>query len=225
MSFLNPAARPSRSQSVAAAVAVQLGLGAALITGLSVHVFAPTASDPPIRVEPVPFTPPPPPPPPIIRDDLITPKLKTPEVPAYEDPEPQPMPGPQPAPGPGPGVNTAGPDQGAIAEPSHGVAPEPKPTQPVRAAAHGRAGNRFDDSDYPDSSRRAGDEGRTSVRYTIGSDGRARDCFVTSSSGHPRLDRETCSIIERRFRFDPAREGNRPVDEQRTQTVVWALRN
>lgn len=38
----------------------------------------------------------------------------------------------------------------------------------------------------------------------IGSNGRVNECEITRSSGHASLDRNTCRLIERRARFDPA---------------------
>ncbi|MGJ3629764.1 MOSC domain-containing protein [Sphingomonas sp. MMS24-JH45] len=42
------------------------------------------------------------------------------------------------------------------------------------------------------------------ARFTVGVDGRARDCRVTASAGHASLDATTCRLIEARFRYAPA---------------------
>lgn len=58
-------------------------------------------------------------------------------------------------------------------------------------------------SDYPG---RQPDRVETvGVMFTVGADGRASGCRPTRSSGNPRLDTRTCELIERRFRFRPAR--------------------
>ena len=86
-----------------------------------------------------------------------------------------------------------------------------------------RSGSLSND-DYPSSALRAEAQGTTTVRYTIGTDGRVTGCSVTGSSGNSALDQTTCSLIQRRFRFRPAVDtsGN-PVTESRTQRVVWRL--
>jgi protein TonB len=60
--------------------------------------------------------------------------------------------------------------------------------------------------DIPRSVWKAETRGRVVVRFTVGADGRARDCHVRQTSGHPELDAITCRLIEQRFRFEPARD-------------------
>lgn len=79
-------------------------------------------------------------------------------------------------------------------------------------------------TDYPPAARRAGIEGSVTVRYTVGTDGRASGCAVTRSSGHPELDGATCRIVERRFRYRPARDAEgKPVAETVRRTFDWLL--
>jgi len=93
----------------------------------------------------------------------------------------------------------------------------------VAQRAELRSGSISND-DYPSAAQRAGDEGATTVRYTIGTDGRVSSCSVVNSSGSSTLDSTTCSLLQRRFRFRPAEDqnGNR-IAETRTQTVRWEL--
>lgn len=80
------------------------------------------------------------------------------------------------------------------------------------------------DSDYPRAALQAGREGTVSVRFTVRTDGRVRGCRVTRSSGHPDLDATTCRLIERRFRYRPARNaGGEPVEEEVSRTFDWLL--
>ncbi|WP_373490623.1 energy transducer TonB [Parasphingorhabdus sp.] len=66
--------------------------------------------------------------------------------------------------------------------------------------------------DIPRSVWEAGNRGNVMVRFTVGTDGRARGCQIRQSSGHPVLDATTCRLIEARFRFEPARDtSGRPV--------------
>lgn len=60
------------------------------------------------------------------------------------------------------------------------------------------------------------------VRFTVGIDGRARDCRVITSSGHAVLDATTCRLIEARFRYAPARDAaGQPVAEERGWRQRW----
>jgi protein TonB len=67
-------------------------------------------------------------------------------------------------------------------------------------------GGHIGDRDYPRAFTAAGISGTVSVHYRVGADGRVTDCSVTRSSGHAELDALTCKLIERRFRFRPARD-------------------
>ena len=71
---------------------------------------------------------------------------------------------------------------------------------------------------------RGEEQGTTSVRMTVGTDGRVADCDVTRSSGSTSLDNATCSILKRRARFTPAKDsaGN-PISDTYSQTVRWVL--
>ncbi|MCA3254337.1 MAG: energy transducer TonB, partial [Alphaproteobacteria bacterium] len=102
----------------------------------------------------------------------------------------------------------------------------PAPTGPTqRATPKSRLSATISTDDYPDASIRAEEQGSTAVSYTIGTDGRvqAGSCRVTSSSGYDRLDRRTCELVERRFRFNPALSNGQPVAEQRSQSFRWVL--
>tara|TARA_R110002126_G_scaffold3111_1_gene16996 strand:+ start:5909 stop:6685 length:777 start_codon:yes stop_codon:yes gene_type:complete len=62
--------------------------------------------------------------------------------------------------------------------------------------------------DIPRSVWKAETRGRVVVRFTVGADGRARNCHIRQGSGHPELDAITCRLIGQRFRFEPARDTN-----------------
>jgi protein TonB len=79
-------------------------------------------------------------------------------------------------------------------------------------------------TDYPRSARRAGVEGSVAVRFTVRTDGSVSDCEIIKSSADEELDATTCRLIERRFRYDPARNGEgRPAAEIVTRTFDWML--
>lgn len=87
-----------------------------------------------------------------------------------------------------------------------------------------RSGSFNNERDYPESAKRREEEGTVRVTYQIGVDGRVAGCSVVGSSGSPVLDSTTCRIIQKRFRFDPARDsaGN-PIPQTKSQSVRWDL--
>jgi protein TonB len=93
---------------------------------------------------------------------------------------------------------------------------------PAPATPRGR-GNVFSDDDYPSASRVAGEQGLSIASYVVGVDGRVSQCEIVQSSGFKRLDDATCSIMTRRFRFNPLIRDGQPVPERKTQPVNWRL--
>lgn len=80
--------------------------------------------------------------------------------------------------------------------------------------------------DYPASSIRAGEEGTTTIAFTVNSQGRIEDCRVTASSGSPALDQATCRTLARRGRYTPATDaGGKPTSAAGTHTFTWRLPN
>lgn len=77
---------------------------------------------------------------------------------------------------------------------------------------------RIKDSDYPRAAARAEIGGAVIVNFDVGTNGRASNCRVVSSSGNADLDRTTCRLIEKRFRYEPATDAQgRPVPS----VVAW----
>lgn len=80
--------------------------------------------------------------------------------------------------------------------------------------------------DYPAKALRLEEEGSVSVEFLAAANGRVEDVRVTSSSGSPTLDEATCRLIERRFRYEPARDASgQPVPQRVAQTVRWELQD
>lgn len=77
--------------------------------------------------------------------------------------------------------------------------------------------------DYPAASRRAGEEGRTVVRVTIGTNGRVSNCTVVQSSGFSRLDDKACDVAMRRWRFNAAESGGQKIESTKVQPIQWRL--
>jgi periplasmic protein TonB len=78
-------------------------------------------------------------------------------------------------------------------------------------------------ADYPAESRRLGETGTTSVRFTIGTDGRLAKAEVVRSSGSPRLD-EVARVKLSQCQFRPGRDaqGN-PIGGTFQADYVWKL--
>jgi protein TonB len=188
-------------------------LGYAFITGLALKavkaIVNPLES---VNIEeeaPPPEEPPPPPP----KEVDIPPFVPPPEVSVAQDAAPQITVQnrvEQPAPVYTPPAPVAAP------------AP-PKPSVASPATPKGR-GNGISEDDYPDASRRAEEQGVVRVTYTVGTNGSVTACSVTKPSGFPRLDEATCKVIQRRWRFNPAKDAaGQPIEETRSQPVRWQL--
>ncbi len=63
----------------------------------------------------------------------------------------------------------------------------------------------FSTNDYPSSAIRGRQQGTAGVYFRIGTDGRVSDCRVAEPSGSAVLDAQTCAIIVRRARYQPAK--------------------
>jgi protein TonB len=76
--------------------------------------------------------------------------------------------------------------------------------------------------EYPWMSRRLRESGRVLLDIVVGTDGRAQAVSVAQTSGHPRLD-DAAAAAARGWRFEPAREGDRPVVASVRVPVVFDL--
>jgi len=65
--------------------------------------------------------------------------------------------------------------------------------------------------DYPESARRDGREGRVLLRVLVDAQGRSKQVEINNSSGSDALDRAAAEAIKR-WRFHPARHGDKPVE-------------
>jgi protein TonB len=203
----------NRTAAIVIVAIIQFTLGYAIVTGLAYNVIKHAAENlktfdveeqppPPEKPPPPPpkqETPPPPvvAPPPIVRTAPMAPVIQT----VREAPPPVITPQAPPAP------------------------PPPPPAKVQRAqSAKGNLLNLFSTDDYPESAIRNNEEGSTTVRLSIGTNGRVTGCDVISSSGHSDLDSVTCRILSSRARFTPARDSNgNPTSDTFTQRVTWRL--
>lgn len=155
-------------------------------------------------------------PPPVVRLNLPTPVVTA--------PLPSPVTGSDPSagasnlPGPGTGSGGIGTGTGSGGQ-GTGAGGGGGGSKAVRLS-----GSISGATDYPRGAKRAGIEGSVAVRFTVESDGSVTDCEVIRSSADDELDATTCRLIERRFRYEPARDAQgRPVTEIVTRTFDWML--
>ena len=88
----------------------------------------------------------------------------------------------------------------------------------------GGLGSLFYHTDYPRSAIARNEQGTSGVRFWVGKNGKPRDCTVVESSGSPILDSQTCAVIMRRGRFEPARTASGDAVESISfQRVRWEL--
>jgi protein TonB len=215
MSYLQEEGLSKRTWYAIIAVALlHILLGYALISGLAIKAVK-VITGPLETVNIEEQAPPPeetPPPPPKLED--IPPYVPPPDVQIETSAPPPPTITTQTAtPQPQPTVAPPAPPAPPPAPPA--IAPTaPQPVMRTFAVS---------EDDYPDASRRAGEEGITGVRVTVGVDGRVSACSVTRSSGFSRLDERACQIAERRWRFKPATQNGQPVEATINRNYRWQL--
>lgn len=231
-----------RLRSVVAVVLIHVGLGYALLYGLDVS-FTRAASDG-LRVFDLPQVPPPPlleePVPAPVRSQAPEGAAAPPGLKAKASPIVAPVPAIVPI-VPPPVIVAALPAQGSdptagasdIAGPGAGAGGEGAGTGSGGAGDGDGGGGivtrprhlegRFRGSDYPRGAGDAGAEGTVLAHYDVGVNGRVSNCRVVRSSGNAELDQTTCRLIERRFRYEPARDadGNAVPDVAGWEEVWW----
>lgn len=103
-------------------------------------------------------------------------------------------------------------------------APPPPRFTATKATPRGNPGSWANSNDYPSRALREEREGVTRFRVSVGADGRITGCSVTGSSGHPDLDEATCSLVSRRGRFNPAKDGEgQPTTDSWSSAVRWQI--
>ena len=201
-------------------------LGYAFVSGLAYNAAKKVVQDLKtfnVEEEPPPPEEEPPPPPPEVPQTMPPPIVTPPPLERTPSPAP-PMqttttaPPPQityTAP-PAPPVQTVAPP------PPPPPPPPPKTVEPARAKANLQS--LFSTDDYPASAIRNEEEGTTSFRLDVGTNGRVTNCTITSSSGSTALDNTTCRLLRARARFTPARDSNgNPTTDTVTNRIRWVL--
>jgi TonB family protein len=106
-------------------------------------------------------------------------------------------------------------------EPARAPAGQAAPGQ----ATQGDLRTVFSADDYPASAQANGEEGTVQAKLTVSTSGRVSACEIVRSSGHKSLDDATCSVLQRRARFTPARAADgRPIASTVVSPpIVWRL--
>ena len=212
MEFVTEHDRQDRLKSLAAVVIIHAAIGYALVSGLGMEMTRTVAAG--FKVINIAAPPPPKPvpdkepveagkqaaspenvkaeatqivaPEPVVKLDIITPVVAAPVAGAGNDNDA----GASDRPGAGHGGGGQGDGFG-----SGGIVSGPR-----------HLSGAITRRDIPRAVWKAGNRGNVVAHFTVGVDGRASDCTVRQSSGHPVLDAATCRLIEQRFRFEPARD-------------------
>ncbi len=226
MSYANTTASPAaRLRAASGVIAIHALVGAGVVAGLTITG---TISPPAKIVDTFDVTNPPPPPPPepqVVPDPAPLPYAPpaAPEPPLRLD-----RPAPIDVVPVTPNMPTdlvLVPPPRAIPAPTPAVTPSAPPAiDPVSASPRNGPAGWITTNDYARSDLVREREGTAGYRLVIGSDGRVDACEITRSSGHSTLDRNTCRLIERRARFDPAKN-NRGETTVGTYTgsVTWQI--
>jgi TonB family protein len=110
-----------------------------------------------------------------------------------------------------------------IPTPPRVAPPPPAPPSAMGTRPRLRAGTISSD-DYPLAALREGAEGTTLTAFDVGPNGRASNCTIRTSAGHPALDEAACRLVVQRLRYEPARTAaGAPVSAPVIQRVVWRM--
>lgn len=225
MSYIENTNQTNKTGPVVAVVAIHAALGYVLVSGLAATAIEEVFSGPLPTTE---YKDPPPPPPPTPEPDTqpdaaTAPKVYTPPVPTPLPPKPNfidttselpdisdtiriPLP---PAPTPKPPVMPS---------------PKPPAFDPVSASPKNSPGGWVTTNDYRSNWIRQEMTGTASFRLEIAANGKVTNCTITRSTGHGALDDATCSLISKRARFEPARDGNgEKTAGSYTSSIRWVL--
>ena len=189
--------KQGRATSGAIAIAINLGIIAALVVGLSSSQLRQAALDISASVigKKAVEKAPPPPPPALVRPPP-TAVAPPPQIVIAAPPPPPPVVAPKV------------------------VAPPPPPPTPPKAIAKTHT-----IPPYPALSQRLGEQGTTRLKLTVGVDGKPTDVTVAKSSGSTRLDAAAVQYVKDNWTWEPATRDGKPLADSIEVDVVWDLKN
>lgn len=203
-------------------LAIEAGLGLALITGLATTMT--TQKDPPIITHHIPLPKPKDPPPPKPQDTVRkdTSVIDRPDTQIKFPPMPTDTTFPEL-------TNDRGNDGTEVLGEAKFPTPEPTTTPPplfksIAARPKGKWQQWVTTNDYPTHDLRAEHSGTTRYRLTIDSAGQITNCAITGSSGWPGLDKATCDRVSARGRFEPATDqSGARISGSFAGSVTWQI--
>ncbi|MDO9220101.1 MAG: energy transducer TonB [Thiobacillus sp.] len=78
---------------------------------------------------------------------------------------------------------------------------------------------------YPALSKRLGEEGTVRLSILVNADGSIARLELVRSSGYPRLDQSAMKTVQSSWKFEPARQGGKPVADWVTVPIQFTLRS
>ena len=223
MAYLDAGSHPAdRAKAAATVIGIHALLGFGLVAGLAVTGVI-IEEDTPFEGTPVVFDPPPPEIPEVV-PETSPPIASSPQAPdspfEFETTNPvvvMPVTEVPTEPVRIPGTITEPIIPSPIATPTPAIVPvAPRPRNSVQSW--------ITSNDYLRRDLTREREGIARYRLVVGSDGGVDACEITASTGHTSLDRNTCRLIQRRARFEPATDGNGArVVGTYTGTVTWQI--
>lgn len=225
----------NRALGLAAALAVHVAAVALLV------LFTPEPLAPPepegdlVAVLPTEPLAPPPPPPPVEQEEGAAAPPSRGETDAPSPPEPPaPLQSPTPAePSIDPGSESAsgasvaaGSGSGRGGEGSgRGAGDGGSGTGSGRVTPPVRIAGALTHADYARTNPPRGAAGTVFIAFRVRTDGAVDRCRIVRSSGYDVLDRATCRLVERRFRFRPARDAQgRAIEYELRTNFTWEPR-
>ena len=181
---------------------------------LMVSLIVPDTEEPRPQLKPEPRPRPPKPvvkplpPPPVLAAQRTAPTPDPQPIVEAETPEPIPEVLPPPAP-----VAVEAPK-------SASSTPSPPPTLPHPADYLANP-----KPPYPLLSRRLGEEGTVRLNILVNPDGSVARLELAKSSGHPRLDQSAMNTVQSSWKFEPARQGGKPVAAWVIVPIQFTLRS
>ena len=102
------------------------------------------------------------------------------------------------------------------------IGPEHEPN--IRARAKANLASFISDEDYPEMAYERDQGGTVKFALLINEAGRVADCTVTESSNVPSLDAQSCAILVRRARFEPAVDtAGKPTKDAVVSRITWRM--
>ncbi len=98
------------------------------------------------------------------------------------------------------------------------------PAQAADAAASGLT-NTHTTPPYPPTAFRLGQQGTTVLAITVAADGAVSDAQIVASSGFPELDQAAVSWVKEHWRYKPAMQGGAAVPSRTQAAVKFNLRD